>query len=246
MKTYKIVILVFVVFQTLMLSQSVLSQNQSGDLSNGEVKKFEVGGHFTVMFQDDFNPADITFKRFGFNEAVITDRRYESGFGGRFTYNINRNLAVEGEVNFIPSIATINERAKNGSSTNLEFPGGEKLLFLGGIKYGVRRSKYGVFGKARPGAIRFNAFPKIVNRVLVPSPTGNQPSDLLIIQTEAPATFFNIDVGGVFEYYPTRKIIFRVDVGDTIIRYSRQEPREINPSFTRHNLQISAGFGFRF
>jgi hypothetical protein len=58
--------------------------------------------------------------------------------------------------------------------------------------------------------------------------------------------FLTVDVGGIFEYCPTKRTIFRVDVGDTIIRYRSLEPEVINPSFTRHNLQMSLGFGFRF
>ncbi len=70
--------------------------------------------------------------------------------------------------------------------------------------------------------------------------------DIIVFTQEAKSTFFNIDVGGVFEYYPTRNTVFRVDVGDTIICYNAQPPRDINPTFTRHNLQTSIGFGFRF
>ena len=68
----------------------------------------------------------------------------------------------------------------------------------------------------------------------------------VLSETKKGVNFFNVDVGGVFEYYPTRKTIFRVDVGDSIIRYGAQEPKAINPTITRHNLQTSVGFGFRF
>lgn len=224
-----------------------MASSQSNETSGGgELKKFEVGGHFTIMFQDDFDPKNPVFKQFGFRESITVNRRYESGFGGRFTFNINRALAVEGEINFTPSIATLNERSRNGQSTNIFPPGGKKTQFLAGVKYGIRREKWGIFAKARPGAIRFSAYPTIVGRFVVPSPTGGQPLDVLLFEQEFPATFFNLDVGGVFEYYPSRKTVFRVDVGDTIIRYGAQKPKNINPTFTRHNFQTSVGFGFRF
>lgn len=82
--------------------------------------------------------------------------------------------------------------------------------------------------------------------VVIPSPKGCRPDDVIILTQEAKAIFFNIDVGGVFEYYPTRNTVFREDVGDTIIRYNSQPPKDINRTFTRHNLQTSVGFGFRF
>jgi hypothetical protein len=63
-----------------------------------------------------------------------------------------------------------------------------------------------------------------------------------------------MDVGGVFELYPSRRLMTRFDFGDTIIHYSRrheqtiflsQNVREIAPE-TRDNFQFSAGLGFRF
>ena len=70
---------------------------------------------------------------------------------------------------------------------------------------------------------------------------------------------FAFDLGGVAEYYPTRRLVLRFDIGDTIIRQSL--PDVIIPSgpppgsvilpapdrtSTKHNLQINAGVGFRF
>ena len=61
-------------------------QNCPGQSTNSkspsELKRFELGGHYTVMFQDDFEPSDVVFERFGFTDRPIIDRRYESGFGG--------------------------------------------------------------------------------------------------------------------------------------------------------------------
>jgi len=31
--------------------------------------------------------------------------------------------------------------------------------------------------------------------------------------------YFSMDVGGVVEFYPSRRIVTRPDIGDTIIRY---------------------------
>jgi Outer membrane protein beta-barrel domain len=94
-----------------------------------------------------------------------------------------------------------------------------------GIKTGMRFDRFGVFGKARPGFIY---------------------SDF---RTD---THFSMDVGGVLEFYPARRMIVRFDAGDTIVN------REVPPvffssglfllrrSYKTHNLQLSAGVGFRF
>ncbi|MCZ2391091.1 MAG: porin family protein [Acidobacteria bacterium] len=216
------------------------SKERDGD----KLKRFEVGVHGTIMFQSDFEAADVVYHRAGFDSAVIDDPRYESGFGGRFTYNINRNLAVETEVNYTPSTKTITELAWAGESTNVPASGGEKTQVLFGVKYGYRGKRFGVFGKARPGLIHFNAFPFVA--FSFPVYQNGQQVSLVVASSEKPATFFNVDVGGVFEYYTSKRTMIRFDVGDTIIRYNAQDPKQYNPNFTRHNLQMNLGFGFRF
>lgn len=220
----------------------------SGDEpSDRKIPKFEIGGHGTIMFQGgDIEVSDVVFRRAGFNDRVTVDKRYESGFGGRFTFNVNRNLALESELNFTPSTKTFDEIIRGGSIPTRRSSGGEKTQFLAGVKYGYRGKRFGVFGKVRPGFIRFNAFESIDLKVVVPSPGGGPPKNILLSLSEKPATFFNVDIGGVFEYYPTKRTVIRFDAGDTIIRFHGQDPKAINPSFTRHNLQMNLGFGFRF
>jgi NAD-dependent SIR2 family protein deacetylase len=62
---------------------------------------------------------------------------------------------------------------------------------------------------------------------------------------------FALDVGGVFEFYPTKRLIIRADAGDTIIRYPNHtfgtlgSPLEV-PAETKQNFQVSIGVGWRF
>lgn len=62
-------------------------------------------------------------------------------------------------------------------------------------------------------------------------------------------------MGGVLEFYPSRKIVTRFDLGDTIIRYGERNalsPDSLSttlvviPAEIEHNFQFSAGLGFRF
>ncbi|MEK6281283.1 MAG: hypothetical protein AABN95_13100 [Acidobacteriota bacterium] len=58
-----------------------------------------------------------------------------------------------------------------------------------------------------------------------------------------------MDLGAVLEFYPSRKLLTRFDVGDTIIHYGNEAafPSATSPGSRRnHNLQVSAGIGFRF
>lgn len=228
------------ILTTVLLNPAIWAQT-SDDSDDSKVKRFEVGGQISGLLINRIDASDEVFRQFGFPESTKNYRFLDIGFGGRFTYNVNRRLAFEGEVNYFPSSPTVNELVAARKFANVPYSGGKKAQFLGGVKYGFRHSKYGFFGKIRPGAIRFTAYPKVAGRFVSP-----MSDDVLVFSTEVPATFFNVDVGGVFEYYPNRRTVFRVDVGDTIIRYNAQQPKEINPSFTRHNLQTSVGFGFRF
>jgi hypothetical protein len=83
-----------------------------------------------------------------------------------------------------------------------------------------------VFGKARPGFIHFS---RVLGFGCFNGPCP-QPRK----------TVFAFDVGGVFEYYPSRRTVLRFDVGDTIIRHD-------HPFLpTSHTLQMSFGAAFRF
>lgn len=245
MKNNKISYLLFAIVIMLAINSPFFAQTNNNK-DDDEIKKFEVSGQISGLLVNRLDPNDEVFRQFGFPERAVNSRFLDIGGGGRFSYNINRNLAVESEVNYFLSRPTADELGLAGLPIIGPLSGGNKTQFLAGVKYGVRRSKYGVFGKVRPGAIHYAGQRRLVGLVVIPSPTGGRPDDVIQFLQEAPATFFNIDVGGVFEYYPSRRTVFRVDVGDTIIRYNAQEPRDINPTFTRHNLQTSVGFGFRF
>ena len=100
-----------------------------------------------------------------------------------------------------------------------------------GLKAGVRGEKFGVFGKVRPGIASFDRESFRLS--------NNEP------------TKFALDVGGVLEYYPTSRVVLRIDVGDTIIPFGDETRRIAVPPFTdrpgtTHNFQTSFGVGFRF
>ncbi len=211
----------------------------SQSIDESDLKKYEVGGHFTMLRRADAHTVSETFRR---NDPTLTEFSpavlSELGAGGRFTYNFTNNIAIEAEANFFPE-----DKKSNfviGVPVRVVEPGGRKFQMVFGPKVGYRKRTFGVFGKLRPGFIRLDRF-DVVTQVI-----GSPVITLVISETKRGVNFFNIDVGGVFEYYPSRRTVFRVDVGDTIIRYNAQEPKDINPSFTRHNLQINVGVGFRF
>lgn len=205
--------------------------------AQSDAPKFEIGAQFTTL-------------RFG--ELDTT----EPGFGGRFTYNINDNFAVEAEGNFF-----FRNRDPEETRTFEEFletlTGGRKTQALFGVKAGVRGNRIGVFGKVRPGFVRFSRFERNLEVPLLDSTSG-QPS----LSPTFSETDFALDLGGVLEVYPSRHTVIRVDVGDTII-HSNSGEEILQPGLTpspqgsfrsvvgvvrstSHNLQLNVGIGFRF
>ena len=175
-----------------------------------------------------------------FTSLTIDDGRNSSepGFGGRVTYNLTDNVALEAQFDFFPN----RERFRGFRS------GGRIAQGLFGVKAGKRFEKFGIFGKVRPG---FTSFSTGREEIIVISP-GPNPA---ISFRPSRETHFATDVGAVLEFYPTRRIVTRFDVGDTIIRYGSTTGTFFDgtgtqtfpiPSDTRHNLQFSAGIGFRF
>jgi hypothetical protein len=193
-----------------------------------EPPRFEVGAQFSSL---------------SINNGFET--RTEPGFGGRFTYNLTDNFALEAEGNFFPH----NDRS------NAFRTGGRAAEGLFGVKIGKRYKKFGFFGKARPGFISFS---QGLTEFTVVGQTGNPFSDIAVRVKRL--THFALDIGGVLEFYPTRHLVTRFDAGDTIIRQGQTTITTISgtsggtfvplpltfPADTTHNFQFSAGVGFRF
>ena len=190
-----------------------------------DLKKFEVAAEFTSLERDNF-----------------TGQRTEPGFGGRFTYNLNRVFALEAAGYFFPKRCF--QCRNNGRITE----------GLAGVKVGKRFENWGIFAKVRPGVVSFSqgAF-NIVDNPATPA---------FPIQFELKRlTTFATDVGGVIEFYPSSRIVTRFDAGDTIMHFRKRTANtaifnpitdEISlvpitiPGRTTHHFQFMASVGFRF
>jgi hypothetical protein len=154
----------------------------------------------------------------------------EAGVGVRFSYNVNKYLSVEAEGNaFEFSI---------GDHPTDDFLAVQGLL---GVKAGLRNRWLGVFAKLRPGVVNF---PKL----RVPR---NFCFPVQSCDRSISANRLAVDAGAVIEVYPTQKIIVRMDIGDTMIRFKDDvisgfpDPVRINDGFS-HNLQLTGSVSYRF
>lgn len=177
----------------------VMVPTQNAQAQSSETPKVEIGAQYTLLRFRDF---DVT----------------DSGVGGRVTYNLADSFGIEGELNFFP------QKRTNDLVSGL-FVDSTRTQGLFGVKTGMRSEKFGIFGKLRPGFVRFGESSSLV----------------------APQSFtqFALDFGGVFEIYPSRSVALRFDIGDTVIRFGDNFTRD-GSTFYSNNLQISTGVAFRF
>jgi len=187
--------MLFFILAAAALSVMVPAQNAQ---AQSETPRVEFGAHYTLLRLRDFDTTD-------------------HGVGGGVILNVTDGFGIKGEVNFFPRGGD-NLAAPTGFSI-----GSQGVQSLFGVKYGMRSEFAGIFGKIRPGFMRF---------------TENEPSIPFIPPTPG-ATEFALDIGGVFELHHTRRVAFRFDIGDTIIRFG-------GLGFSSHNLQITTGVALRF
>lgn len=202
----------------LMMPAAVFAQSQ-------DLKKFEVAAEFTTLERDNF-----------------TSQRTEPGFGGRFTYNLNRVFALEAAGYFFPKRCF--QCRNNGRITE----------GLAGVKVGKRFEKWGIFAKARPGVVSFSegTFNVVDNPANPAFPFQFELNRL---------TTFATDIGGVIEFYPSKRIVTRIDAGDTIMHFRRRTTNTVIfnpitdgislvpitiPARTTHHFQFMTSVGFRF
>ncbi len=161
---------------------------------------------------------------------------WEPGVGVRLGFRLTDHLGVELEASLFPRYADVDSvvRGRRG----LVETGLAKGLVVGGLVVRQRLSGVVILGRVRPGAMSYSGFPAVFAR----SPGG--PPTLYEV-VDVPATFPALDIGGGVEKQLSSRILVRFDVGDSIIWF-RPTPRELNPSYSRHNLQLTGGVGFCF
>ena len=155
------------------------------------------------------------------------------GFGGRFGFRATLLFTFEGELNLFPS--DIPDEVPVTSS---------RLEGLFGVKIGPRFDRFSVFGKVRPGFVRFGEASEPVACILIFPP----PLSCVLAEGQ---TVLALDLGGGLELYPTERSLLRFDVSDLMLQYpgpvfNRDREAFIDGGFWGHNLRLVIGAGFRF
>jgi hypothetical protein len=176
--------------------------------------KWEFGPLFSTMFIAREGPADGV--------------RTEPGFGGYASYRFYHVFYVDSDVLYFP----------RGSNSSGPHDGGEIFEGLFGLKGGIRRNHFGIFGKVRPG---FNSYSQALSGV---SQTGQESFDR--------STNFVLDLGGIVEFYPGERGTLRLEAGDTHIYFNTRDINFGGVTFPagggklQHSVQFIVGYGWRF
>jgi hypothetical protein len=218
------------VVSLLCLSVGLLCAKAQSD----ELPKVELGVQFTSITKPEFNSSTT-----------------ELGFGGRFTFNLNRSIALEAVGNFFPHKCGFCGSGAGGGDNN-----GNITQGLFGVKAGKRFQKWGIFGKARTGVVSFSQGD---GKYVATGPATATSFPFEFRQNRR--TNLAFDLGGILEFYPSKRIVTRFEAGDTLIHYGPSQTNFVTfdpttgvpalipfttRSVTRHNFQFVAGVGWRF
>ena len=173
---------------------------------------------------------------FIYREESLANQEHDFGFGARFTYNPLSHLSLEAEY----------DRTPYESEQTTPVVGGPLDAAFFGIKSGIRWSKWGIFGKFRPGFLSYDSALKTITG----TPLGNNIFIGVAIHTgrfTQPA----FDTGGGFELYVSRHVLVRYDFGEMIVHHGPFTISELGspvtiPSSTSSDFSFSTGIAFRF
>ena len=155
------------------------------------------------------------------------------GFGGRIGFQATPIFAIEAEMSFYPS-----NIPEQGPVTESRFEG------LFGVKIGPRFDRFSVFGKARPGFVRFSSAPEPIACIAIFPP----PLNCVLAEGR---NVLALDLGGGVELYPTERTLVRIDVSSLLLRYpgpalTGDGEAVAEDAFWGGNLKLTFSLGLRF
>lgn len=193
--------------------------------------RFEAGvqGSFLQLSSPSINGLPYSFYDRPQYETIF-------GLGGRADWNFSRHVAIEGELDWYP----------RHLSPNFQQEGGRTLRILAGPKMSIYRGeRWGLFATVRTGLVRFGQ-----EYIVIAVP----PSGFSF--RFGPVTNLALDLGAGLEVYPTKRLILRFDVQDTLIAmYERTATLHLTQhgflstfaiGGVRPSLHVGVGLSYRF
>ena len=161
-----------------------------------------------------------------------------AGIGGRVSFDLSPWVALEAEADFFPNDDVLEAPSALTPNLRVAYERRRTNAFFG-VKMGKRSEKVGLFAKIRPGLTRLSEVEGGQGCI------GSECPFVLLMRPEY-RTAFALDLGGVFEFYPTERTVTRFELGDTMISHRSAAPGCWEGACTSHNLSSRLGVGFRF
>lgn len=183
-----------------------------------DVPRFEAGVQASVLRLSDFGSTS-------------------TGIGGRITFNVSRWAALEAEGSFFPQDDVPLPEATIADFRVTYHRKRTDVFF--GAKLGYRGEWFGLFAKVRPGftVLSQRRGPDMCDGTLCP---------LVLLARPEYRTELAVDLGGVLEFYPSRRVVARFELGDAIIRHRSFAPPCWSEGCTSNNVSSKFGVGLRF
>jgi len=171
--------------------------------------------------QQDATRTDVGIQATTIKFGIFDER--VNGIGLRVSHHVVDLLSLDAEANVFPTDNPIT---------------GRTVQIMGGAKIGGRSRLFGLFGKLRPGLIRFGRdFPGPNTVCIAIFPT---PESCLNARTN-----FALDYGSVIEIYPSESSVIRIDAGTTYVWFTGRGGANGERQRTG-NFQASVGIAARF
>ena len=172
--------------------------------------------------------AGVQFVTASIGELDSTDM----GVSGRISWLPLPMIGLEGELGIFPS-----DLPEDTAVTASRFEG------LFGVTAGPQVGPIRIFGRARPGFVRFSEAPAPIACITIFPPT-------LRCTLAEGHTGFAFDLGGGIEVQVARHLSLRVDLGDRMVRYPGStidiDGEVHDEDFYEHEFRFAIGAGWTF
>jgi hypothetical protein len=195
-------------------------------VSPSAIPKIEIAGILTVTRFVEFNPYIQLSNQEDPDHRYKLEHWLECGIGGRFTMNLSRSAGLQAEVVGYPRFA-------GTPSWDTGYRGWGKIAVLAGPQLRFQLVGIHTVVVARAGALRYGRMPAIT---LSSRDNRGRTVFAAVIDNYA-ATFPAADVGAGITGQVSKRFGLQLETGDLVVRYA-PEPRDLNPTFLRHNWHL--------
>jgi hypothetical protein len=189
----------------------------AADRAAAQDGRFELSGQLMTLQLGEFDATDI-------------------GAGVQAAWRLTPAIAIDGTFAWV---------AGGDEISSSLFENQQRVLGLAGLRAGISLGRAEIFGRARPGFLRFNHQDSAVCIAIAafPLPLGCQ------LATGYTAVVFDAGAGARVGLDRARRTYLRLDAGDLMIRYGLEAYRpngQMTDGFVGHNFVFSIGVGRTF